>query len=63
MIDSFRQSERSDRPERGRGGGGRYRGSDRRGRGRDFDRGIPRRERDSRSPPYVACIYTDGEDY
>ncbi|EMD63269.1 hypothetical protein COCSADRAFT_161783 [Bipolaris sorokiniana ND90Pr] len=30
MIDSFRQSERSDRPERGRGGGGgRYRGSDR----------------------------------
>ncbi|XP_014558452.1 hypothetical protein COCVIDRAFT_94456 [Bipolaris victoriae FI3] len=28
MIDSFRQSERSDRPERGRGGGGRYRGSD-----------------------------------
>ncbi|CAG5170345.1 uncharacterized protein ALTATR162_LOCUS7171 [Alternaria atra] len=51
MIDSFRQSERSDRPERGRGGGGRYRGSDRRGRGRDFDRGIPRRERDSRSPP------------
>ncbi|CAN9105814.1 unnamed protein product [Alternaria alternata] len=53
MIDSFRQSERperSDRPERGRGGG-RYRGSDRRGRGRDFDRGIPRREHDSRSPP------------
>jgi serine/arginine repetitive matrix protein 1 len=55
MIDSFRQSERSDRPERGRGGGGggggRYRGSDRRGRGRDFDRGLPRRDRDSRSPP------------
>ncbi|KAF1832920.1 hypothetical protein BDW02DRAFT_501816 [Decorospora gaudefroyi] len=30
MIDSFRQNERSDRPERGRGGGGggRYRGND-----------------------------------
>ncbi|KAJ5026603.1 PWI domain-containing protein [Bipolaris maydis] len=55
MIDSFRQSERSDRPERGRGGGGRYRGSDRRGRGRDFDRGHPRR--DSRSPPYVSYPY------
>ncbi|CAN9332020.1 unnamed protein product [Alternaria alternata] len=56
MIDSFRQSERperSDRPERGRGGG-RYRGSDRRGRGRDFDRGIPRREHDSRSPPTLS---------
>ncbi|KAL6159686.1 hypothetical protein ACJBU6_02116 [Exserohilum turcicum] len=53
MIDSFRHSERSDRPERGRGGGGgRYRGSDRRGRGRDFDRGS---RRDSRSPPYVPC--------
>ncbi|EUC47630.1 hypothetical protein COCMIDRAFT_89556 [Bipolaris oryzae ATCC 44560] len=36
MIDSFRQSERSDRPERGRGGGGRYRGSDR-------EEGIPHR--------------------
>ncbi|KAF7446433.1 PWI domain containing protein [Pyrenophora tritici-repentis] len=49
MIDAFRDTERSDRPERGRGGGGRYRGNDRRGRGRDFDRGPPRR--DSRSPP------------
>lgn len=48
MIDAFRETDRLDRPERGRGGGGRYRGSDRRGRGRDFDRG-PRR--DSRSPP------------
>ena len=63
MIDSFRQSERSERPERGpergRGGGGRYRGSDRRGRGRDFDRGLPRRDRDSRSPPYVLGLYAE----
>ncbi|RMZ66601.1 PWI domain-containing [Pyrenophora seminiperda CCB06] len=49
MVDAFRDTERSDRSERGRGGGGRYRGSDRRGRGRDFDRGPPRRG--SRSPP------------
>jgi serine/arginine repetitive matrix protein 1 len=48
MIDSFRQSERSDRPERGRGGGG---GGGGRYRGSDFDRGLPRRDRDSRSPP------------
>ncbi|KAI8940291.1 hypothetical protein NX059_003992 [Plenodomus lindquistii] len=53
MIDSFRRSERTDRPERGRGGGRGFRGGDRggRGRGRDFDRGPPRRG--SRSPPYV----------
>jgi serine/arginine repetitive matrix protein 1 len=63
MIDSFRESERSDRPERGRGGGGgRFRGSDRRGRGRDFDRGLPRRDRDSRSPPYVKHLYKAKED-
>jgi len=51
MIDSFRQSERSDRSERGRGGGRGFRGGDRGGRdrGRDNYRGQSRR--DSRSPP------------
>lgn len=50
MIDSFRRSERADRPERMRGRGS-FRGGDRggRGRGRDLDRGLARR--DSRSPP------------
>ena len=69
MIDSFRRDERSNRPDRPerpeRGRGGRFRGDDRRGgdrrgggrgRGRDFDRGPPRR--DSRSPPYVCQHFT-----
>ena len=65
MIDSFRRNDRPERPERperherGRGGGN-FRGGDRRGRGRDYDRGPPRHG--SRSPPFVTpqsekCYY------